>query len=141
MKIKFTIGLILVILVFAIYGYFSAVPGVEDNIDKSQIEITPQLFDFGQIEYGQVAEYVFKVKNLGSQVLEINKVATSCGCTTAQVSQEKINPQEEAELKVVYNTGVMTGAHAKGDQERIIYVKSNDPINPQIEVTISAYVK
>ncbi|MFH0906867.1 MAG: DUF1573 domain-containing protein [bacterium] len=138
---KIIIGLILV-LAFSIYGYFSAVPGVEDNEeDQPKIEINPQTFDFGEVEYGQILEYTFKIKNLSNQILEISKVTTSCGCTTAQISQEKINPQEEIELKVIYDTGAMGGTHAKGDQERIIYIKSNDPINPQTEVTISAYVK
>lgn len=138
---KIIIGFVL-IAAFSIYGYFSAVPGVENNgQDYPKIEITPQIFDFGQVEYGQILEYTFKIKNLGQQVLEIKKVATSCGCTTAQVSQERINPQEEIEMKVVYDTGAMSGAHAHGDQERIIYVKSNDPINPQVEVIISALVR
>jgi len=141
MSKKIIIGLVFVVA-FSIYGYFSAVPGVENNgQDQPKIEISPQTFDFSEVEYGQTLEYTFKIKNLGNQILEINKVATSCGCTTAQISQEKINPQEEVELKVIYDTGAMSGAHAKGNQERIIYVKSNDPINPQVEVTISAYVR
>jgi hypothetical protein len=42
---------------------------------------------------------------------------------------------------VTYDTGAMSGAHAKGQQKRIIYIKSNDPINPQIEAMIYAYVR
>ncbi len=68
-------------------------------------------------------------------------MATSCGCTTAKVSKEKINPGEEIELQVSYDTGAMSGDHARGEQERIIYIKSNDPINPQVEAMIYADVK
>jgi len=138
---KIIIGLIFV-LAFSIYGYFSAVPGVENNEqDYSKIEIRSQTFDFGEVEYGQILKHTFKIRNSGNQILEISKVATSCGCTMAQINQEKINPQEEIDLEVTYDTGAMSGAHAKGNQERIIYIKSNDPINPQTEVTIFANVK
>lgn len=140
-KIFFLVILVLVITGLGIYGYFRAIPGVENQTENhSRIEIAPQSFDFGEIEYGDVAKYTFKVKNSGDEILEIKKVATSCACTTAKISQEKILPKQEAELKVIYNTGVMSGPHAKGRQERIIYVKSNDPISPQVEVMITAYV-
>ncbi len=143
MKLKnYLLILPLVIIGFAVLGYLRSVPGVEDKTDsRPQIEITPQTFDFNEIEYGSIVEHTFKIKNLGKEVLEINKIATSCACTSAEVDKEIIKPNEEVSLKVIYNTGLMSGSHAKGDQERIIYVKSNDPINPQAEVTIHAYVK
>jgi len=93
------------------------------------------------IEYGQIVQYVFKVKNIGSEVLKITKTATSCGCTTVEIEKKSIEPGEEVNLKVEYNTGMMSGSHAKGRQERIIYVKSNDPASPQAEVVIKALVK
>lgn len=142
MKLKIWFFLILVILGLAGYGYFKSIPGVENQAENlPQIEISPERFDFGEVEYGQVVEYTFLVKNLGEETLEIKKVATSCACTKAEISKENIEFEEMVELLVTYDTGAMSGAHAKGEQERIIYVKSNDPINPQVEVTISAYVK
>lgn len=126
----------------AVFGYFNAVPAPQDEaVSRPQIEMAPLSFDFGDVQYGQVAEHAFKIKNLGSEILEIKKIATSCACTSAEASKEKINPQEEADLLVTYNTGLMSGSHAKGEQERIIYIKTNDPINPQVEVVIHAYVK
>lgn len=145
MKSKNIILIILlsvIIIGLLIYGYFKAVPGISDQAEnRPQIEITPSFFDFGEIQYGDVAKHTFKIKNLGNEVLEIIKVATSCACTSAEASQEKINPGEEADLFITYNTGAMSGPHAKGAQERIIYIKSNDPVNPQTEIIIKAYVK
>lgn len=143
MKPKIIIFIILgIILGLSIYGYFNAISeSSSQGENRPEIEITPKTFEFGEIEYGKVAKHVFKIKNLGNETLEIKRVSTSCGCTTAKVSKEKINAGEEVDLNVEYNTGAMSGSHAKGKQERIIYVKSNDSINPQVEVTISAYVK
>ena len=132
----------LIVVGLIVYGYFKATPGIENPTEKHpQIEIIPKSFDFGEIEYGEVVEYTFKVKNLGEEILEIKRVATSCGCTTAEVEKEIINPGEETNLFVEYDTGAMSGPHGRGDQERIIYVRSNDPVNPQFEVTIKAYVR
>jgi len=140
--------IIAVIIILAIFGlatvgYFKAVPGVEYQTDsRPQIEITPKVFDFGEIEYGKIAEHTFKIKNLGGEVLEIKRVATSCACTSAEVGKKILGLDEETDLNVTYDTGLMGDSpHAKGDQERIIYVKSSDPVNPQVEVTIHAYVK
>ena len=142
MKLKLVLVLILFILMVAIYGYFKSIPGVENQTgDLPQIEVTPSSFDFGDVQYGQVVEYTFKVKNIGQALLEIKRVSTSCGCTSAEVSKEEIVPNKEADLLVIYDTGAMSGAHAKGEQERIIYIKSSDPINPQVEVIIYARVK
>lgn len=141
MKIIYFVIFVLVVIGLSVYGYFKAVPGVENQTEiMPKIEITPISFDFGEVRYGDIVEHIFYVKNLGQEVLEINKVATSCACTTAKISKEKIEPNETVDLVVTYNTGLMSGIHAKGKQERIIYIKSNDPINPQIEAVITAYV-
>ncbi len=141
-KSKLWIILILIIVVLAIYGYFKAIPGSENQAaNQPRIEAFPKSWDFKEINYGEILEYTFKVKNLGKEVLEIRKVATSCACTTAEINKERINPNEEAELLVRYDTGAMSGSHAKGNQERIIYIRSNDSLNPQIEVMIYAYVR
>lgn len=142
LKVIFLIIFGLIIIGLLVYGYFKATPGPE-NQRKTQprIEAFPVSFDFEEIEYGQIVEHTFKVRNLGKEVLEIKKLATSCACTTAEINKERINPNEEAELLVKYDTGAMSGPHGRGEQERIIYIKSNDPINPQVEVKIYAYVK
>jgi len=141
-KTIFLIIIGVIILGLTIYGYLKAIPGIEDQkASRSQIEITPNSFDFGNVKYGEIAEHTFKIKNIGDLVLEIKKVATSCACTTAEVGQMNLDSQQETELKVIYDTGAMSGSHAKGQQERIIYIRSNDPINPQIEVVITAFVE
>lgn len=140
MKLKILLIFFLVI-VLAVYGFFKAVPKEDNEGIGPRINISPQSFDFGEVDYGETVEHIFKVKNLGNESLKINRISTSCGCTSAKIDKEEISPGEEAELKVVYETTKMSGGHAKGDQERIIYIKSSDSTKPQEEVTIHAYVK
>lgn len=143
LEIKLSLILVLIILGLAGYGYLKSVPGVENQAGNlPKIEISPKIFDFGEIEFGKVVEYGFKVKNSGNKILEIKRVATSCACTTAKIAKENISPGEETELLVSYDTAAMgRSSHGMGKQERIIYVKSNDPLNPQVTTMIYAYVK
>lgn len=142
-KILLPAMLLAVIAALVIAGYLKATPPPDNQTqDGPKIEISPASFDFGQIEFGKIVETKFTVKNNGNQLLEIKRVATSCGCTTAKISKEKIDPGESAVLLVVYDTAAMgSGPHGKGKQDRIIYIRSNDPANAQIETTITAYVE
>ena len=142
MKLKIILILGLIILGTAVYGFFKATPGVGNQQNLPKIEITPLSFDFGEIEFGKIVEYAFKVKNTGKEVLEIKRVATSCACTIAKVNKETLEPGQETELTVKYDTAAMgDGPHGRGKQERIIYVKSSDPLKPQTEVMIYANVQ
>lgn len=140
-KIIFAGAIILLALGMAGFGYYKATSGpTGDNENNPKMEITPESFDFGDIQYGQIVKYTFLVKNIGQETLEIKRIGTSCGCTKAEIEKEKIEPGGEAQLLVTYDTGAMSGAHAKGRQERIIYIKNNDPITPQVEAIIYANV-
>ncbi len=141
MRFKIILILILIIAGFAGYGYFQAIPEADNEEEKmARIEITPKTHDFEEITFGDVVEYDFIVENTGNKVLEIDRIATSCPCAQAEVEKEAIEPGEEIKLFVSYDSGAM-GSHGKGEQERIIYVRSNDPITPQEEVIIYANVK
>ena len=141
-KILFSIIFILGLIAVIFYGYLKATPPAVSNENAPKIEISPASYDFGQIDFGKIIDYTFKVKNSGQEVLEIKRIATSCGCTTAKASKTSLNPGEETDLLVIYDTAAMgSGPHGTGNQERIIYIKTNDPNTPQINVSISAYVK
>src|SRR3989344_140395 len=136
MKLKFFLALGIIILGVGVFGYFKAISVPEDRENLPKIEVSPKDYNFGNINYGDAVNYTFLVKNVGVSLLEIKRVATSCACTTAKISKEVIEPGDAAELEVTYNSGQMTGSHGRGPQERIIFVKSSDPITPQAQVII-----
>jgi hypothetical protein len=141
-KLPFVIFFLLAALSLAFWGYLKAMPDTDSQTGGlPRIEISPKDFDFGQIKYGEVVKHVFKIQNSGKGVLKIKKLATSCGCTTVEIAKEVLAAGEEVELLVTYDSGAMTGSHARGEQERIIYIRSNDPTSPQIEAKIYANVR
>ena len=135
--------LFLIIAGIGVLGYSRATPPPNNQTRNGpKIEISPATFDFGNIEFGKIVETKFIVKNSGNQMLQIKRLATSCGCTTAKISKEQIESGETTELTVVYDTAAMgSGPHGKGKQDRIIYVRSNDPANAQVETTVTAFVE
>lgn len=132
-----------VVLFLSVYGYFRATPGpLDKNKVQPQIEVAPTFFDFGKAEYGKILRHTFSVKNTGNSILRIKRIATSCACTRAEIKDKKseLKPGEKTQLIVTYDTGAMSGPHGKGEQKRIIFIQSNDPSHPQVEIKIRAYV-
>ncbi len=137
---KIIILSILIFIVLGVYGYFKSVPPPSDESSaKPKIVLSSNFFDFGNLEFGKVAEAKFTIKNEGGAVLEITRLTTSCSCTSAKAAKNSLEPGEETELSVRYDTAAMgNSSHGKGRQDRIIYLKTNDPVNPQTEITTTA---
>lgn len=123
--------------------------------DPPQIEVEPKTFDFGDLVSKDAVEKNFFVKNTGKAPLIISGISTSCGCTTAVFVQNgqktrfgmhgnpinwqaQIEPNDEAELVVRFDPDFHKGT--KGEVIREIYIKTNDPQNPEYTIRITANV-
>ena len=92
--------------------------------------------DFGKVKEGNVVEYTFKFHNKGNETLTIKDVRTSCGCTAALVSSEKLEPGVEGTLKVELDT-----KNRSGKMSRTITIQSNDPKDPTKVLTVYADIE
>jgi uncharacterized YccA/Bax inhibitor family protein len=127
-----------VLLLGVVFLAFAAVYGYYSIFKTPRIEVTPSFMNLGDVtEEG--FNYTFTVKNLGDRPLKINKVTTSCGCTLATIDSDSIDPGEVAGLHVSFNPSFMK-EEIRGGVSRTIFVKSNDPENPDIEIKIKANV-
>jgi hypothetical protein len=104
--------------------------------ENPNIRVTPSSYDFGDMPKETVS-HTFLVENTGSSQLIITQVSTSCGCTTAEVDSETIEPGQSTEMLVTFDPNLMD---SEGNVFRIVYIKSNDPEQPEIEVEIRANV-
>lgn len=91
--------------------------------------------DFGNVKQGDILNHIFKFKNTGDAPLLIKRVRTTCGCTAALISDKKIAPGEKGEVKVAFNT---TGY--AGEVRKYIYVESNDPREPNKQLSVAAEI-
>jgi len=96
-----------------------------------QIAIDRMEHNWGKVTPGRQLETRFKVKNIGSQLLEIGELKASCGCTKPTISLARLKSGEEAAMTVKVNVPKETGP-------RIYYIiiNSNDKITPKLEVSI-----
>jgi len=102
-----------------------------------RIVVEPQSQDLGERPQ-EPLELTYTVRNEGGSPLRIEKVSTSCGCTRATVDRETIPPGESAQLRVVLDP---TEDNLYGNLLRVIYVRSNDPDNPEVEVEFRVTIR
>ncbi|HID27167.1 MAG TPA: DUF1573 domain-containing protein [Methanosarcinales archaeon] len=126
------IVVILAVLVIgaSLYGYIEVQKG------DPKIQVTPKSYDFGNIPKESV-NYTFMVKNIGKGTLKIKGVTTSCGCTKASIDSETIKPGQSTNLLVTFDPNSM---NITGPVYRIVYIKSNDLEQLEVEVEITANV-
>jgi uncharacterized cupredoxin-like copper-binding protein len=92
-------------------------------------------YDFGTLEQGKIATHNFTLLNNGGDILRITDVHASCGCTAAKPDKNELAPGESINIKVDFNS-----AGKMGKQEKWVYVKTNDPNNPELKFKFTGNV-
>jgi hypothetical protein len=100
-----------------------------NKIPKLMISKTSH--DFGDVEEGKVVSVKFDIKNSGNDLLKIENVKTTCGCTAALLSSKTIKPGETGDLKIDLDT-----ANREGKLTRTVTIISNDPAQPSQSITL-----
>jgi hypothetical protein len=102
---------------------------------KARIEISEKNWDFGSIPKGSIVAHAYKIKNTGTDTLQITNVKPTCGCTLAPLSSNSIAPGQEADLTANFNSEKFNGRVNKA-----INIDCSDPIQPYIKVLFSAII-
>ena len=58
------------------------------------------LYDFGELEGSDVVKHVYRVRNEGDSDVRVKRVMVACGCTTATIEKDVINPGEVVDVMV-----------------------------------------
>ena len=103
--------------------------------DVPFISFKEPVHDFGSVGPGSANACEFVFTNTGNAVLKIERFHSPCGCTIPELEKKEYAPGESGTVKVRYNAPASAATDKKP-----IYVYSNDPKNPQFELTIQAQV-
>lgn len=123
--------------------------------DRPIAKVERSFIDIGKMKVTETKEVDFTIKNSGSKPLQITRVTTSCGCTTAQIIYRdnkskafsmhaqsnyvmEVAPGTSALVRVAYLPFTMP---VYGEVGREVYISTNDPVNPKIVLQIKAYVE
>lgn len=104
--------------------------------DVPNIQFEQRFYDFGVAGPQEEIPYEYRFKNTGTGILKIGKIRASCGCIATAPCTKTVPPRGTGVLKVLFKTGKY-----KGRQTKTIFVDSNDPDEPSIELKISGVVK
>ncbi|MDP3917181.1 MAG: DUF1573 domain-containing protein [Nanoarchaeota archaeon] len=113
----------------------------EYNGNDNKIHDGPKImFDEQSINLGKISKSdgvtttTFKVKNIGKETLKIDDISTSCGCTTAEISEKTILQNQEAVLTVHFDPNFHD--EPLGKFTRTVFIETNDPSLPEAEINI-----
>ena len=127
-NIFFFILIVTIIIIgsIIIFGNF-----LNKSVQPPQISISEEEWDFGKVKPGTQPQHNFIITNKGTEDLLIERVWTSCGCVQTSISTNRILPGKSAELQAIFNTAGFVGM-----LEKIIYIKSNDPEEPEKKIKV-----
>lgn len=127
----------------------------KEDQKKPIFTVSSTKIDWGEINVKDTKSAEVEVKNSGASPLVITKMTTSCGCTSVKINYKSnetkeynmhdplnenisIEPGDTAKLTVIYRPFIMPVA---GNVTRQIFIETNDPKTPSLEIQASAVVK
>jgi hypothetical protein len=123
LRIRFVLLLVLLAAVLAACG------------GSPRMAVLPATYDFGKIAEDAPVTATVQVSNTGKGKLTISSITTSCGCTTAKVDETELAPGATTNLTITFDPQAYPGLY--GPLLRMIYLESNDPAQPEVEVPVS----
>lgn len=93
-------------------------------------------YDWGKTKSTQGKLHaIITLKNIGNQPLKIYGVNPTCGCTTAPIFKNEIQPGDTTGIDVTLNISTYSG-----DVKKNIELKSNDPDHPNKLIWLKTHV-
>lgn len=97
--------------------------------------------DFGTVAPGAALEKTVAIRNDGATAISLMDVATSCGCTLADVSKETIEPGQSADVKVSYSPPSIATTEERqvllrfeGNEPRVFAIVVRAHVRPEMSI-------
>jgi hypothetical protein len=107
------------------------------KLAPARIVVQPAVQELGEVPQ-EIINLIYTVRNDGQSDLQILKISTSCDCTKATIAKDIIGPGQSADLTVMLDP---IEDNLYGDITRVIYLRSNDPKNPEVSVEFHAIIQ
>ncbi len=115
-------------------GTKKAVPADQGNESGiAKFVFSEEMHNFGSLNAGEVVSFTFIFRNEGTKTLIINNVDSGCGCTEVKIPNKSIEPGQEGQIEVIYNSAGEVGKQLKTitlfsnaeHAEKQIFIKAN----------------
>lgn len=106
------------------------------NVDESGLAkfvFSEDLHNFGPLTAGELVSFTFVFRNEGTKTLTITDVDSGCGCMEVHIPEKNIEPGQEGQIEVIYNSAGEVGRQLKTitifsnaeETKKLIYIKAN----------------
>lgn len=129
---KFRLALLLLFaFVFAVTSQQNTAEALSYSKPKA---VVPALeHSFGVVKPGTPLNYSFKIRNAGTETLEITSVSPACGCTATEYDKV-IAPGKTGSVTL----SIQKTENYKGEVVKTATVTTNDPDHPTFTLTLRA---
>lgn len=94
-----------------------------DSIPTTTIAFEHDTYDFGKIKQGDKVKHEFYFTNTGKNVLVIENVKPTCGCTAVDWTKDPVPPGGRGRIEAQFNSAGKSGAQLK----HVTIVYNGDP--------------
>lgn len=122
---------VVILLGFLLVACSSGQPSI--SVDETSL-------DLGDVVNGEIVSRDLTVRNDGEVDLVVDSVITSCTCTQATVDPMTIGTNQSGTLHIEFDSG-FHGPDLTGPLIRQVFVKSNDPQQPELKVELLVNVE
>ncbi len=99
----------------------------------------PSTIDFGNIEQnGREVSADVIITNISKTTVELNRLSTSCGCTTAIMDLSPLQPGEARIMKVTFDPTVHP--EETGELQRAVFLQTSDPNYPETTIDVTGMI-
>jgi hypothetical protein len=110
------------------------------NSGQPSINVEATNLDLGDVVNGDIVIRELAVRNEGEADLAIESIITSCTCTQATVNPMTIPAGQSGILHIEFDSG-FHGPDLTGPLIRQVFIKSNDPQQPEVQVELLVNVE
>jgi hypothetical protein len=120
-----------------VYPFPAAMASRTPVITKSspKLECDQTVYDFGTVNGGKAVSHTFQIRNAGNSELVIRKIHAPCRCTSFLLSNKTLPPGEMFSIPLTVSLG-----GRKGLQEKGVFLETNDPATPALQLTLRGVV-
>lgn len=91
-----------------------------DESGVAKFVFSEEIHNFGSLKAGEVVSFTFQFRNNGTKTLVIGDVDSGCGCTEVKIPKKIVEPGQDGQIEVIYNS-----AGEVGKQLKTITISSN----------------
>lgn len=94
----------------------TASPALADSKSLTNLVLSDNVFDFGDIKKGDLKSHTYEVTNTGKYPLIISEVKPACGCTVPEFTKDPIMPGQKGQVTLKFESAGFDGVVQKTAQ-------------------------